>query len=291
MGKNCCLWLALVCRQSYLSEVRILVACNNKEINEIIFDYNILYNSDLIEALFATVDDNLRGIDRIGIAFSGGIDSTLLAKICKNMNIDTTLLTVGFPESSDIEFSRTISQKINMNHKVLEIDKDEFSVFSKKIKNEMTCGNLSHIENCIAFSYVAQLASDNGLNVILTANGFDELFCGYNNFRLIFKEGHDTINKTIESKILNELELINEIKKVVEKYNVRITQPFLSKGFISIAMKFPIYNKIVSYDDFLRKHIIRKIALSFELPPEVIIRKKKALQYGSLIHKNYKGLD
>lgn len=264
---------------------------NNKDINEIIFGYNILYNSDLIDALFTTVSDNLRGINKIGIAFSGGIDSTLLAKICKNLNIDTTLLTIGFPDSNDVEFSKSISQKINMNHEVLEIDKDDFLEFSKKIRNDMTCRNLSHIENCIAFSYVAQLASNNDLNVILTANGFDELFCGYNNFRFIFNQGHESIRKTIESKILNELELITEIKQAVEKYNVKIIQPFLSKGFISIAMKFPIYDKIVSDDDFLRKHIIRKIALSFEIPPEVVIRRKKALQYGSLIHKNYKGID
>jgi len=247
-----------------------------------------MYKSDLIDGLFATVYENLRGIDKIGIAFSGGIDSTLLAMICKNMNINTTLLTVGFPHSHDIEFSKLISHKINMNHKFLEINRDDFATFSKKIKNEISCRNLSHIENCIAFNYIAQLARKNNLGVVLTANGFDELFCGYNNFRYIFNQGIDTINKTIESKILNELELINEIKQVVEKYHVSILQPFLSKGFISVTMKFPIYNKIVSYDDVLRKHIIRKIALSFDVPPEVIISRKKALQYGSLIHKNYK---
>ena len=137
-----------------------------------------------------------------------------------------------------------------MHHKVLEIDKDQFPVFSKKIRSEMTCTNLSHIENCIAFSYVARLASDNGLNVVLTANGFDELFCGYNKFRLIFNQGNDTINKTIESRILAELELITEIKQAVAKYDINIIQPFLSEGFISIAMKFPIYNKIVGDDDF-----------------------------------------
>lgn len=247
-----------------------------------------MYKSDLIDGLFATVYENLRGIDKIGIAFSGGIDSTLLAMICKNMNINTTLLTVGFPHSHDIEFSKLISHKINMNHKFLEINRDDFATFSKKIKTQISCRNLSHLENCIAFSYIARLARKNNLGVVLTANGFDELFCGYNNFRYIFNQGINTINNTIESKILNELELINEIKQVVEKYHVSILQPFLSKGFISIAMKFPIYNKIVSYDDVLRKHIIRKIALSFDVPPEVIISRKKALQYGSLIHKNYK---
>ena len=250
-----------------------------------------MYNSDLIEALFVTVTENLRGINKIGIAFSGGIDSTLLAMICKNMNIDTTLFTVGFPDSNDIEFSKSISHKINMNHKILEIDKGDLAAITKKIKNEISCSNTSHIENCIAFSYIAKLASKNGTSVVLTANGFDELFCGYNNFRFIFNQGSDTINKTIESKILNELELTNEIKQVAKEYRVSILQPFLSKGFISVAMKFPIYNKIVSNDDVLRKHIIRKIALSFDLPPEVIFRRKKAIQYGSLIHKYYKKID
>jgi asparagine synthase (glutamine-hydrolysing) len=250
-----------------------------------------LYNSDLIEALFVTVTENLRGINKIGIAFSGGIDSTLLAMICKNMNIDTTLFTVGFPDSNDIEFSKSISHKINMNHKILEIDEGDLAAITKKIKNEISCSNTSHIENCIAFSYIAKLASKNDTPVVLTANGFDELFCGYNNFRFIFNQGSDTINKTIESKILNELELTNEITQVAKEYRVSILQPFLSKGFISVAMKFPIYNKIVSNDDVLRKHIIRKIALSFDLPPEVIFRRKKAIQYGSLIHKYYKKID
>ena len=250
-----------------------------------------MYNSDLIDALFATVAENLKGINKIGLAFSGGIDSTLLAMICKNMNIDTTLLTVGFADSNDIEFSKSISHKINMNHKILEINKDNFTAASKKIRSEISCRNSSHIENCIAFSYIAELATKNGMHVVLTANGFDELFCGYNNFRYIFNQGNDIINKTIESKILNELELINEIKQVADKYHVSILQPFLSDGFISVAMKFPIYNKIVSSDDVLRKHIIRKIALSFGLPSEVIIRRKKAFQYGSLIHKYYKKID
>lgn len=250
-----------------------------------------MYNSDLIDALFLAVGESTRGINKIGIAFSGGIDSTLLAMICKNMNIDTTLLTVGFPRSNDINFSKSVAHKIKMNHRTLEIKKDDFAKFSMEIKNEISCTNLSHVENCIAFSYIGQLANSNGLTDVLTANGFDELFCGYNNFRLIWNQGDDIINKTIETKILNELELKSEINQVVEKYHINILQPFLSKRFVSFAMKLPIYIKIVNHDDFLRKHIIRKIALSFDMPPEVIIRRKKAFQYGSLIHKYFKKID
>jgi asparagine synthase (glutamine-hydrolysing) len=38
----------------------------------------------------------------------------------------------------------------------------------------------------------------------------------------------------------------------------------------------------------MRKHVLRKAALSIGVPEESALKPKKALQYGSLIHKNYK---
>ena len=43
---------------------------------------------------------------KIGIAFSGGVDSTLISKICSDMNYYIILLTIGFPESHDILFAK-----------------------------------------------------------------------------------------------------------------------------------------------------------------------------------------
>ena len=40
-----------------------------------LFLVKVYANSDLIDALFATVSEYLKGINKIGIAFSGGIDS------------------------------------------------------------------------------------------------------------------------------------------------------------------------------------------------------------------------
>jgi len=45
-------------------------------------------------AISETVNDK-----KIGIAFSGGVDSTLISKVCSEMNYDITLLTIGFSES------------------------------------------------------------------------------------------------------------------------------------------------------------------------------------------------
>jgi len=49
---------------------------------------------------------------KIGIAFSGGVDSTLISKICSDMNYDITLLTIGFPESHDILFAKEVNEHL-----------------------------------------------------------------------------------------------------------------------------------------------------------------------------------
>ena len=47
---------------------------------------------------------------KIGVAFSGGVDSTLISKICSDMNYDIILLTIGFSDSHDILFSKQVNE-------------------------------------------------------------------------------------------------------------------------------------------------------------------------------------
>ena len=51
---------------------------------------------------------------KFGIAFSGGVDSSLLAKICSDLGYDITLFTVGFSDSHDIVFSKKISKLLEV---------------------------------------------------------------------------------------------------------------------------------------------------------------------------------
>ena len=95
---------------------------------------------------------------KIGIAFSGGVDSTLIAKMCHTMNYDLTLLTIGFADSHDINFAKQVNELLKLPHHILEINPDEFGAISKKIHNMIKTDNLSWNENSIAFYHVAKLA-------------------------------------------------------------------------------------------------------------------------------------
>ncbi len=222
---------------------------------------------------------------KIGIAFSGGVDSTLISKICSDMNYDITLLTIGFPDSHDILFAKEVNEFLKYPHHTLEIDSDTFSTVSSKINQTIKTDNLSWNENCIAFHYVSKLANRLDLDTVVTANGIDELFCGYNAYREAFSGGDSQINEVMIAKLDNELKMMKAVNLVASEFGVKILQPLLSSKFIEYAKTIPISEKIHDSDDLYRKHIIRKLASEVNVPELSCTKRKKALQYGSKIHK------
>ncbi|NQV40470.1 MAG: asparagine synthase [Nitrosopumilus sp.] len=241
-------------------------------------------NEKLLENIKNSVFETVKE-KKIGVAFSGGVDSTLISKICSDMNYDITLLTIGFPESHDILFAKEVNEHLKYPHHVLEIDSDTFFDISSKINQTIKTDNLSWNENCIAFYYVSKLANSLGLDTVVTANGVDELFCGYNAYREAFSGGESQINKVMLAKLDNELKMMKAVNSISSKFGVRILQPLLSQKFIEYAKTVPISEKIHDSEDLYRKHIIRKLASEINVPEISCTKRKKALQYGSKIHK------
>lgn len=222
---------------------------------------------------------------KIGVAFSGGVDSTLVSKVCSDMGYDLTLLTVGFARSHDILFAKKINESLHLPHQTLEIDSTSFAQITKKINQKINTQNLSWNENCIAFYYISTLANSLKINMVVTANGIDELFCGYNAYREIFSEGASGIIKSMDTKLENEIRMMELVNLVSSEFGVRIVQPLLTSGFIKYAKTIPISEKIHGQDDLIRKHIIRRLAGKVGVPETSFAKRKKALQYGTRIHK------
>jgi asparagine synthase (glutamine-hydrolysing) len=242
-------------------------------------------NKKLLEHIKDSISETVK-VKKIGIAFSGGVDSTLISKICLDMDFDVTLLTIGFAESHDILFAKEVNEFLKYPHHVLEIDPDTFTSISSKINQTIKTDNLSWNENCIAFHYVSKLANSLDLDTVITANGIDELFCGYNAYREAFSGGESQINEVMITKLDNELKMMKAVNLVASEFGVKILQPLLSPKFIEYAKTIPISEKIHGSDDLYRKHIIRKLASEVNVPELSCTKRKKALQYGTKIHKS-----
>ena len=222
---------------------------------------------------------------RIAVAFSGGVDSTLISKILHDLEYDITLLTIGFSESHDILFAKEVNEQLKFPHHVLEIDDNTFEKISSDINKKIQTDNLSWNENCIAFYYVAKLAQTLNLDTVVTANGIDELFCGYNAYREVISQGESQINELMDTKLENEIKMMKAVNLIASEFGVTILQPLLSSEFVEFAKTVPITEKILDSEDLIRKHAIRKLAQDVGVPEISYTKRKKALQYGTKIHK------
>jgi len=244
-------------------------------------------HQELLEQMRRAIKDTAAGTvaqNRICVAFSGGVDSALLAKLCSEV-CDTVLITVGFAGSHDIEFAPKVASQMNLACHTRIIDKESFDTVAARVQDAVKKQSISWIENCIAFCYAAEEAKSLGISMLATANGIDELFCGYDAYRKVFDFGAQAILRTIEEKIENELQMMDRIQSAVAIYDVKMAQPFLSANFVKYAKGVPVQHKIKGSDDMMRKHIIRSMAFEIGVPEISYTKRKKALQYGTKIHK------
>src|ERR671939_906636 len=98
----------------------------------------------LKKALFDAVEESISNEVSLAVAFSGGVDSALLAKICKDLGRKVVLLTIGFPESHDIEFSKMIASKMDLSHKIHKLNEKYFCMDLNYVKTKIGCKNVSH---------------------------------------------------------------------------------------------------------------------------------------------------
>ena len=89
----------------------------------------------------------------------------------------------------------------------------------------------------------------------------------------------------MNSKLENEKQMMVAVNNVCSKFGVQIIQPLLFPSFIAFAKKIPISEKIYDSDDLVRKHAIRSLAIDCDVPEISACKQKKALQYGTQIHK------
>ena len=227
--------------------------------------------------------------DEIGVAFSGGVDSSLLAKLCLDAGKKVTLLTVGFNDGSDVKVASEVAGSFGLKLFSEIVSLEELEDGLRTVLGRIEFGRMVRLEDCVCFLYVFRLASRYNLRAVASANGMDELFCGYSVYRTRYgDEGsmlslmRDLVEVAYKDKA--------EMDKLASLFGVDYVCPFMSEGFVDFAMKIPINRKMKGADDDLRKHILRQVALDIAVLSQAALKPKKAFQYSSGVHRAIKVL-
>ena len=169
------------------------------------------------------------------IAYSSGIDSSIMAELVRLRNGDARLLTLGTAESSDM-ITTTHDALSSRNGFLLtfgRITKIDIQHAAREVAKIVRVDSLSHFEDCVSFWLIANNAAKNGeKRCIFSANGPDELFCGYDRFRRILEEGgYDAVDKEISKALEAAKKLGEQVKRVVSDFDCEVREPFMDESF------------------------------------------------------------
>src|SRR6266571_6433348 len=139
---------------------------------------------DVRERLAAAVKSHLMSDVPLGLFLSGGLDSSGLAALMAPMVTEPIrTFSVGFaePEANELAYARLAARAIGAEHREVIVSPEEFFDTLPRL--------IWHEDEPIAFTssvplyFVSRLAQEH-VKVVLTGEGADELFLGYNRYRV-----------------------------------------------------------------------------------------------------------
>ena len=143
---------------------------SNKKMNDLVDDIDKAMRDSVLHHKIADVE--------VGSFLSSGIDSSYLVSLAKP---DKTY-TVGYdnPKYDEISYAKDLSDKLGINNVSKKITKEEYMKAFPNIMYHMDEPLAD--PSAIALYFVAQIASKD-VKVVMSGEGADELFCGYNTYR------------------------------------------------------------------------------------------------------------
>lgn len=173
-------------------------------------------SEEIEEAFKNSVEAHRISDVEVGCFLSSGIDSSYVASYFEGQKA----FTVGFEHGkryNEISWAENLSKKIKVNHFHKIISSEEFWDSIKKVQYHMDQPLAD--PSCIALYFVSKLASEH-VKVVLSGEGADELFGGYNIY-------HEPSSFNVYNKIFSK-----KFRKFLAKIVRKIPFGFKGKNYI-----------------------------------------------------------
>jgi len=238
------------------------------------------------KALLASMKKRTQDFDRVGIIFSGGIDSVIIAWLAKKMVREVICYTGGIQGSSDIAFARMIAKRLNLKLRVNELTQNEVEQMIPEVINTIEDTNAGQVEVAVPVYAAVKLAHEDGINVMFSGQAADELFGGYSWYtKVVEKEGYEKLRDHMtEDMLLLYRETLEREDKITMAHSIEMREPFLDLKVIALSMHIDMKLNVKGANDMFGKHVHRKLAQKLGIPRNIAYRIKEAAQHGSGMH-------
>ncbi len=224
--------------------------------------------SYLLTTLRQAVASSVAGNDAIAVAYSGGLDSSVIAKLAS----ERAAVACYCCASEDSADARDVAHHANddrCNLETLLIDEDALPLLMSHASLAIGSTDPTRIAYSIPTIAVIDRCKE---RLILGGNGADEIFAGYQKYSRNPEIAEHLMAEDLEKSLDEAL----HISRYASSFRKDARFPFLRREVIETAKTIPLDEKIAGPT---RKAILRDVARQLELV--AADRPKKAAQYSS----------
>ena len=217
---------------------------------------------------------------------SGGMDSSVINLLANDLykekfGTDARLKTfaLGVGESEDIKSARLLAEHINSDHHELIVDLNEILKVLPEVIYYLESFDPSLVRSSVSNYLISKYASDQGIEVLLSGEGGDEIFCGY----IYLKEfpAEELFRRQMECIGFLHNNASLRLDRMNHCNSVRVVAPLISGELFRYVLAVPPeYKQKPDGDQKIEKWIFRK-AFEQYLPDAITWRVKQEFSQGS----------
>ncbi len=230
------------------------------------------------DALYNAIEQAVRKrtYSPCAIAFSGGLDSSLIAALCP----EAELYSVGMAGSHDIIQTKKAAHLLGFDDKLHlnELMMDDLESVIPDVIRAVESSDPLKVSIALPLFFASKDANRDGIRVMLSGQGADELFAGYRRYETMPPPELETaLKRDLDNIAENNLERDDAVTMA---NSVELRVPYLDREVVELALRIAPELKI---KNGMRKYILR-LAAGRLLPEELALKEKKAAQYSSGIY-------
>lgn len=238
--------------------------------------------SQLARLLNTSIRRVTNNIDRVAIAFSGGLDSAVTAALARKVS-EVELVSVGLSGSAELSTVEKYAHEMDLPVTIKSFELDSIEDYVRRVVWLIEEPNLMKVSVAIPLHWAASLAAHQGFNVMLCGQGSDELYGGYHKYaRILATSGRRALVNALRRSVIEASQVNYERdEQATAPLDVELRTPFADLDVIRFSMTIPSEYKVKAGDDVTRKWILRSVAEELGLPKDIAWRRKKAIQHGT----------
>lgn len=233
-------------------------------------------DTTLSDVVVDSTADRADDIGDLAVAFSGGVDSALLAA-----RLDAPLYAVGFPESHDIEAARSGAALLGRDLRVVELDHASIEEGVPQVAAATGRTNAMDVQIALPLFVLARRVAADGFDRLALGQGADELFGGYAKVEKApddHRVAADTVRGARDETVRTLPDQFERDRLGLRAAGVEPVTPLAHDRVVRAALALDGDHLV---RDGARKWALRQAVRPW-LPDELAGRDKKALQYGTL---------